>query len=373
MPKRDYYEVLGVKRGASASEIKKAYRKLARKYHPDLNPGDKTAEAKFKEISAAYEVLSDKEKREKYDNFGHAAFQSGFDPSYAYTYTTKDFDFDLNSVFGKKGAPFSDIFGQFFANQQKGPFHSQTVKGKDITYSLELSLEDAFKGVSTKIAFSRNESCGNCGGTGMGRGSQRRTCMSCKGSGRMETGKTLFFREGLCPSCKGTGEIPLNPCQICSGKGQISKPENITVKIPPGVDTGSKIRVTGKGEPGINGGPPGDLHIITKIQPHPFFERKGDDIYCEVPITVTEAVLGGKIEVPTLDGKATMTIPEGTQSGQKFRLKGKGIPHLRGTGQGDYYVTMKIVIPKEVDQASKELLKRFGDQNPYNPRIDLRY
>ena len=373
MTKKDYYEALGVKRGASATEIKKAYRKLARKYHPDLNPGDKAAEAKFKEISEAYEVLSDKEKRKKYDQFGHAAFQSGFDPSQAYTYTTRDFDFDLNSVSGEKGAPFSNIFEQFFGNRRKSPYYHKTAKGKDITYSLELSLEDAFKGISTRISFSRNDHCYGCTGNGMQRGSQGRTCPNCKGSGQQGTGKGLFLMEEPCPRCRGTGEIPMIACQTCAGTGMIPKVENITIKIPPGVNTGSKIRVAGKGEPGTNGGPPGDLYIITKIQPHPLFERKGDDIYCEVPITVTEAVLGEKIEVPTIDGKATMTIPEGTQSGQKFRLKGKGVPHLKGSGRGDHYVTIKIVIPREIDQASKELLKRFGDRNPYNPRIDLRY
>jgi molecular chaperone DnaJ len=186
-------------------------------------------------------------------------------------------------------------------------------------------------------------------------------------------GRGLFLIEESCSRCRGTGEIPLIPCQICGGTGLVFKGENITVKIPPGVDTGSKIRIAGKGEPGTNGGPPGDLYIIAKILPHPFFERKGDDIYCEVPITISEAVLGGKIEVPTIDGKANMTIPESTQNGQKFRLKGKGIPHLKSFGKGNQYVTAKIVIPREIDQASKELLKSFGDLNPYNPRINLRY
>lgn len=320
--KRDYYEVLGIKRNAAAAEIKKTYRKLARKYHPDVNPGNKQAEERFKEISEAYEVLSNKEKRKLYDQYGPMAFQSGFDPSRTYTHSPGEgfggFDFrgfDPGSIFGERqSGGLGDIFQQLFGGRRgtASPPRPEPAKGRDLTYTLEISFEEAVKGTTAQIEM-----------------------------GRMDGGSA-------------------------------SKTEAISVKIPPGVDNGSKVRVAGRGEPGIQGGPPGDLYITTKVRPHPFFERRGNDLYCQLPITLTEAVLGGKIDVPTIDGPITMTLPEGTQGGQTFRLRGKGVPYLKGAGRGDQYVSVQITLPRDLDPVSKELLRQFGERNPHNPRIGLR-
>ncbi|MBI2875497.1 MAG: DnaJ domain-containing protein [Candidatus Tectomicrobia bacterium] len=323
--KRDYYEVLGVKRNATESEVKKTYRKLARKHHPDVNPGNKQAEERFKEISEAYEVLSNKEKRKLYDQYGHMAFQSGFDPSRTYTYGYRpgegfsgaDYkDFDLGSMFGERqSGGLGDIFQQFFGGRRgtASQPRPEAARGRDLTYTLEISFEEAAKGTTAQVEIGR------------------------------------------------------------ANGGVATKTETLSVKIPPGVDTGSKVRVAAKGEAGAFGGPAGDLYILTRVRPHPFFERKGNDIRCQVPISLTEAVFGGKIEVPTIDGPITMTIPEGTQGGQTFRLRGKGVPSLKGGGRGDQYVTVQITLPRDLDPASKELLRQFGERNPYNPRIGLRY
>lgn len=374
MAKKDYYEVLGLKRGASENEIKKAYRKLARKYHPDVNPGDKKAEERFKEISGAYDVLSDTEKRKKYDLYGHQSFQSGFDPftSYQKGRGSQGFDFQGANFdsFGRGFEGFGDIFSDLFGQRQKGN-HRIPTKGADIQYSMEISFEDAIRGLSTDITLQKTSTCDQCNGSGASHGSQSQICPECRGSGQKKAGRGPFSFSQACSRCNGSGSWNPNPCKKCSGAGVIPKTEKIGIKIPQGVDTGSKVRVAGKGESGKYGGPPGDLYIITKVRTHHVFERKGDNIYSVIPITVTEAALGGQITVPTVDGSVTMKIPEGTQSGQVFRLAKKGVPKLKENGRGDQFVEVKIVVPKNLDERSKQLLRDFERLNYYNPRSNL--
>jgi molecular chaperone DnaJ len=366
MAKRDYYEVLGLRRGASEQEIKRAYRKLARKHHPDVNPGDKAAETKFKEISEAYEVLSDPEKRRRYDQFGHETFAPGAgargpaEPGFG--------GFDFGGVefgaggFGDLGDILSDIFGQ---RGRPGP--SQPAQGGDLHYSLDIDFEDAIRGRTTEITVQKHSRCGTCQGSGARPGSAMETCPDCGGSGRRASRGVLRTTQ-VCPRCQGHGKISRESCTACGGRGMTFGTERIAVKIPAGVDTGSRIRLQGKGEPGPNGGPPGDLYIITRVRPHPVLERKGDNLYVEIPITIAEAALGARIEVPTIDGTTTMRIPPETSSGQVFRLRSKGVPHLKGGGQGDQLVTVKIVAPKNLDTRSQELLREFARLNPGDPR-----
>ena len=339
--KKNYYEILKIKRGANDSEIKKAYRKLARKYHPDVNSGNKRAEERFKEISEAYEVLSDKKKRKLYDQYGNDGLKAGFDPSKTYTCGTGDFGgfdfqkFGAQSPFGgMDSGGIGDFFQQFFGRQNQNP---RPKKGNDLTRSLEISFEEAVKGTTSKVILNPAKKCTACQGQGNKAGTTKETC------------------------------------PVCQGKGSSFTTEPLSVRIPPGVDTGSKVKVAGKGEPGVNGGPNGDIYIITTVRPHPFFERKGNNIYCHVPITITEAGLGAKIEIPTIDNPITMTIPEGTQGGKTFRLRGKGIPHRKTGGKGDQYVIVQIAFPENMGPESKELLRQFGEKNPYNPRVGLRY
>lgn len=364
--KRDYYEVLGVNSKASDAEIKKAFRKLARKYHPDINPGDKTSEPKFKELNEAYEVLSDSKKREKYDQFGHAAF----DPAYGqnngqqYGYSGSGGNADFNS----RG--FEDIFGNIFGERLRrtGPR-----KGEDITYSVEVDLEDAIFGKTMQVELAREVKCGTCNGTGAQPGSQRQTCPTCMGSGRIASGKGYLQIAQPCPTCHGEGELNTNPCRVCNGRGQTPKTERINVKIPPGVDNGSKVRMAGLGSPGENGGAPGDVFIVTKVRPHHYFERKGDNLHSEAPVTIKEAVLGDKVEIPTVDGMVSLTLPEGVQSGQQLKLKGKGIPHLGGGGVGDHYVTVKVITPAGISDKGKDMIRELDQLHPSNPRASLTF
>ncbi len=366
---KDYYNTLGVKKGASTDEIKKSFRKLARKYHPDVNPNDKTAEQKFKEINEAYEILGDTKKKEQYDQFGSAAFeqQHAGGPSaeeFARTFrgTGADFfeTFDIGSIFG-------DIFGRR-PPPERGP-----IRGEDITYAMDIDLEGALYGTTANIALRHEAPCSACRGTGSQLGTSPQTCPSCKGSGMTAAVKANIRFSQTCPQCSGRGKINLNPCRTCAGKGNVLKDETIAVKIPRGVDTGSKVRVAGKGEAGINGGPPGDLYIITRVRPHHFFERRGDNLYSDIPISFAEAALGAKIEVPTVDGVVALTIPTGTQNGQQFRLKGKGVPHLTGGGAGDHYVTVKISVPKHIDEKARQLIKDLGKISKENPRADITF
>jgi molecular chaperone DnaJ len=374
MTKRDYYEVLNVSRKASEKEIKAAYRKLARKYHPDVNPNDKSAEAKFKEISEAYQVLSDPEKRAIYDKFGHQLSRNGADKAESSRWSDfSQFDFS-NFDFKKSGfnvGDLGDILGSMFSEKRESSQASEPVRGSDIQYTMDLSFEDAVQGLSTRIKLQREVSCPACHGMGTERGFYLETCSACKGTGKVRASGGFLNPLQPCSLCQGSGKINKNPCRTCQGSGVVLQSEKISVKIPAGVDNGSKIRVPNKGNVGRRGGSSGDLYILTRVRPHPFFERKGDNLYCEVPITFIEATLGAKIKVPTIDGEATMTVPAGTESGQIFRLRGKGVPHLKGAGRGDQFVTVKVVTPKNVDPRMEQLLRELERLHPQNPRTQL--
>jgi len=361
----DYYQILGVPRNASFEEIKKAYRKLARKYHPDLNPGDRKAEERFKKISEAYNVLSDPEKRKQYDQFGRVGV--GFDASSSGFSGFGGFDFFDFDLFKSRG--FGDFFSQFFRGRERKE-KDIPQRGEDIQYTMNISFMDAVRGLTTTITYLRPVPCSICGGKGYVGGGDS-VCPECGGSGKKTFTRGPIHIATTCDRCRGTGRIIGAKCPRCGGGGIEQKRERIKVRIPPGVDTGSRVRVPGKGGPGRNGGPPGDLYILINVSPHPIFTRKGDNIYVKIPLTITEAVLGGKIEVPTIDGKATIRIPPGTKSGQKFRLRGKGVPSLQGKGRGDEFVEVEIVPPKIVDERSKELLREFARLNPENPREGL--
>jgi len=365
--KRDYYDILGVSKNSSESDIKKAFRKLARKFHPDVNPGDKTSEQKFKEINEAYEILSDTKKRQQYDQFGHAAFDptfgQGAGPGQGYEGFTRNAGF--SSTHG-----FEDIFSNMFGGRVRpqGP-----EKGEDITYTVEVDLEDAIFGKTMQVDLKRQVTCSICNGSGAQPGTSPRTCPTCRGSGNVTQGRGFMQIAQPCPTCHGTGTINPNPCSNCSGSGVVEKSERLNVKIPPGVDNGSKVRMAGLGGPGERGGPPGDVYIITKVRPHPYFERKGDNLYSEANVTVKEAALGEKIEIATVDGMVSLSLPEGVQTGQQLKLKGKGVPHFGGGGVGDHYVTIKVVTPSGLPERGKELLRELDRLSPLNPRRGITF
>ncbi|GBD97507.1 MAG TPA: molecular chaperone DnaJ [Nitrospirae bacterium] len=338
----DYYEILGVKKSASTDEIKKAYRRLARKYHPDLNPGDKAAEKKFKEINEAYEVLSDSKKRAEYDRFGKTDFEGapGFEG-----FKTQDFGFGPGGVEDM----FSDLFGRF--RHEEAP-----LRGADISTRLDISLEEAYKGVTKQMTLTREVPCKSCGGTGA---ETSQLCSHCKGTGSIKQSRGVFRLSRPCPACKGSGKIISKVCKACRGSGSTLSTDTIKVRIPPGADTGSRVKLRGMGGAGVKGGPAGDLYIELGVRPHSTFKRDGNNIYVDVPVTVTEATLGGKIKVPTLDGTVTMTLPPGTDSGKKFKLKGKGIPDRKTGVRGDEFAIIKIVVPKKVSNKTKEALREI--------------
>jgi len=369
---KDYYQVLGVPRGATPAEIKKAYRKLARKYHPDLNPGDKTAEARFKEIQEAYSVLGDQKKRAQYDQYGFAgeAPPGGAEPGgRASGPGFEGFDF---SDYGSSS--FRDFFDSVFRgggpqSRERAPAGPQ--RGDDLLYTMSLGFEDAIHGVQTRIRLNRLAACDTCGGQGFVAGAGQRVCPTCGGSGRATMQRGFMRFSGTCPTCGGTGRAPGKVCPVCHGEGVVTKSEVISVRIPAGVDNGSKVRIPGRGNAGRRGGPPGDLFISITAAPHAFFKREGPHISVKVPITVPEATVGGKIDVPTLWGKATIRIPPGTKSGQKFRLRGQGAPVPGKKVRGDEFVEVTIVPPPFDDQRVRELMKELERLSGPNPRAAM--
>lgn len=353
--KRDYYEVLGLKKGADEAAIKKAYRSLAKKYHPDMNPGDTQAEAKFKEVNEAYDVLSDPDKRAKYDQYGHAAF----DPSMG-----GGAGFGGFSDFGD----ISDIFSSFFGGGFGGSSSSRRngpVRGEDIGVRINISFEEAAFGVKRDITYARVQKCPDCNGSGSAAGSSPETCPDCGGSGQKRVTQRLggmaFQSTTTCERCKGTGRIVKNPCSNCRGTGYIRINRKLSVSIPAGIDDGERVALRGEGNAGRNGGSAGDLILIVSIRPHAFFEREGNNIYCEVPVTVADATLGAEIDIPTLEGTQKYTIPEGTQPGASFTLKGKGIPYVNSSRRGDLIFSVNVEIPKSLNEKQKEAMRAFAD------------
>ncbi len=349
MAKQDFYDLLGVARGAGADEIKKAYRKLAMQYHPDRNPGDKTAEHKFKEINEAYDVLKDEQKRAAYDRFGHAAFDGSAGPR------------------GPGGADFSggfaDIFEEMFGDfmgGRRGGQRAQAGRGADVRFNLEITLEEAFVGKQATIKVPSSVGCEVCDGSGAEPGSQPVTCPTCGGAGRVRASQGFFTVERTCPGCGGQGRVIKNPCRNCSGSGRVRKDKTLKVDIPPGVDDGTRIRLSNEGESGTRGAPPGDLYIFLSVRPHTLFQRDGADLFCKAPIPMTTAALGGPIEIPAIDGgRAKITVPAGTQSGARFRLRGKGMSVLRSAGRGDMYVELQVETPVNLSKRQRELLEEF--------------
>ena len=360
MAKCDYYEVLGISRMATEAEIKKAFRRLAMKYHPDRNPGDKKAEIKFKEAREAYEVLSDSRKRASYDQFGHAGVEQSFGGG-----TSGGFAFgDIGDVFG-------DIFGDIFGGG--GRPKSQEQRGADLGYDLILSLEEVVHGITQTIKVPTWVSCGTCSGSGAKKGSGPVTCQRCGGSGQIRMQHGFLQVQQNCSVCRGTGQIIKDPCFDCHGQGRRQQTKTLSVKIPPGIDTGDRIRLSGEGEAGLFGVPPGDLYVQIRVKPHPIFQRRGNDLYSEVPIDFITAVLGREVEIPTLDGAVRLTIPPETQSGKQFRLRGKGVKALRSGAVGDLICHVTVETPIKLNMEQKELLKRFAkllekDDKNHSPR-----
>ena len=353
MAKRDFYEVLGVPKNASDDEIKKAYRKLAMKYHPDRNQGDaaKSAEEKFKEAKEAYEMLSDPQKKAAYDQYGHA----GVDPN------MRGPGGPGAEGFAGFGEAFGDIFGDIFGGQRRGGGGRQVYRGADLSYAMEITLEEAANGKETQIRIPSWDDCETCKGTGAKPGTSVKTCSTCHGQGVVQMRQGFFSVQQTCPHCRGTGKIIPEPCTTCSGQGKIKKTKTLEVKIPAGINEGMRIRSAGNGEPGTNGGPAGDLYIEIRIKQHEIFERDGDDLHCNVPVPLTTAALGGSIEVPTLGGKAEIDIPEGTQHGKTFRLRGKGIKGIRSSYPGDLYCHIVVETPVKLTEHQRKLLKELDE------------
>lgn len=360
--KEDYYSLLGVERTASVEEIKKAYRKQAMKYHPDRNPGDTAAEARFKELSEAYEVLSDPAKRGKYDQFGHEGLKStfgpgGFDFSRDFTHAS-DLQDILGNLFGQGGGIFDEFFGG--SSRRRSSSHAGQ-RGSDLRFDLEIDLEEAIFGSKREVKLPASENCDDCKGSGVARGSRRESCRQCGGQGQVVSGGGFFQIRQTCPICNGSGSIIRNPCKTCGGAGRVRARRNLTLTIPPGVDTGTRLRLSGKGESGIRNGPPGDLYVVLHLRAHPLFERQGDDLLCTVHAPFDVAALGGNIDVPTIDGYARLKLAAGTPSGKVFRLRNKGVPASDGYGRGDLHVRVVTESPSKLSGSQKKIIKQAGE------------
>jgi len=348
MSKKDYYEVLGVAKTAEEREIKKAYKRLAMKYHPDRNQGDKDSEAKFKEIKEAYEILTDAQKRAAYDQYGHAAFEQG--------------GMGGGGGFGGGGADFSDIFGDVFGDIFGGGRRQQrAARGADLRYNMELTLEEAVRGVTKEIRVPTLEECEVCHGSGAKEGSKPQTCSTCHGAGQVHMRQGFFTVQQPCPTCHGRGSVIKDPCKSCHGHGRVEKTKTLSVKIPAGVDTGDRIRLSGEGEAGEQGAPAGDLYVQVQVKQHRIFEREDNNLYCEVPISFVMAALGGEIEVPTLDGRVKLKIPAETQTGKLFRMRGKGVKSVRGGAQGDLLCRVVVETPVSLNEKQKKLLRELEE------------
>ncbi|MDL0431635.1 molecular chaperone DnaJ [Marinobacter sp. TBZ242] len=358
MAKRDYYEILGVSRDADEKEVKRAYRKLAMKYHPDRNPDDEDADHKFKEASEAYEILADSSKRAAYDQFGHAGVDGSAGGGFG----------------GGGGASFSDIFGDVFGDIFGGGGRGRTTRGADLRYTLELDLEEAVKGKTVQIRIPGHTECETCDGSGAEKGSRPEACGTCNGMGQVRMQQGFFTVQQACPTCRGSGKVIKNPCKTCHGAGRVQEEKTLSVKVPPGVDTGDRIRLSGEGEMGVDGGPPGDLYVQIAVREHSIFTRDGRNLYCEVPISIVDAALGGELEVPTLDGRVKLKIPPETQTGKLFRLRNKGVSPVRGGPSGDLLCRVMVETPVNLTKRQKELLEEFqetlnrGDGNKHGPK-----
>ncbi|RFP90782.1 molecular chaperone DnaJ [Rhodobacteraceae bacterium 63075] len=364
MAKRDYYETLGVSQGASADEIKKAYRKKAKELHPDRNADNPDAEAQFKEANEAYEVLKDAEKKAAYDRFGHAAFEGGMGggggrPGGGMGGGQGDFASAFSDVF-------DDLFGDFMGGQRGGG-HQRAARGSDLRYNLRVTLEEAYGGLQKTINVPTSVPCDSCEGSGAEGGAEPTTCPTCSGMGKVRAQQGFFTVERTCPTCSGLGQIIQNPCKKCGGQGRVQKDRSLSVNIPAGVETGTRIRLAGEGEAGMRGGPAGDLYIFIEVEPHKIFEREGSNLFCRVPVSMATAALGGDIEVPTIDGgRSRVKIPAGSQSGRQMRLRSKGMPALRGGGSGDMFIELAVETPVNLTARQKELLKEFEDLSEDN-------
>ena len=360
MAKRCFYEVLGVARGSSEGDLKSAYRKQAMQFHPDRNPGDKTAEAKFKDVNEAYQVLSDGEKRAAYDRFGHAAFEHGGGAG------GQGGGFGMGDGFAASMADiFDDLFGDVMGGGRRGR-SSGRERGADLRYNMEVTLEEAFRGKSAALKIPTSISCEACSGSGAKAGSKPKTCTTCAGHGRVRAQQGFFSIERTCPTCQGRGEVIDNPCPSCSGAGRMTKERSLSVNIPAGIEDGTRIRLTGEGEAGLRGGPSGDLYIFLSIKPHPFFQREGADLYCRVPISMVQAALGSEIKVRGVDGsEIKVKVEEGAQSGKQFKIKGRGMPVLRSREFGDLYIQANVETPQNLNKRQKELLNEFENESPH--------
>ena len=360
MAKRDYYEVLGVSKGADAAEIKKGYRQKAKELHPDRNSDNPNAESQFKEANEAYEVLKDENKKAAYDRYGHAAFENGMGSGGGPRGGQGDFGGAFSDVF-------DDLFGDFMGGRGGGGRRSAAQRGNDLRYNLRINLEDAFAGMQKTVTVPTAVGCGSCNGTGAEGGSEPQTCPTCSGMGKVRAQQGFFTVERTCPTCSGMGQTIKDPCTTCHGQGRVEKEKSLSVNIPAGVETGTRIRLAGEGEAGMRGGPTGDLYMFIEVQDHALFERENSNLYCRVPVSIATAALGGEIEVPTIDGgRSRVKVPEGSQSGRQMRLRGKGMPALRGGGIGDMFIELAVETPVKLTARQREILKEFDKLSEEN-------